>query len=130
GELRAGDVPALTAINERLRDDYIADCQRGVDRWNKLIRDAGIDFEIRLPHRAFHRQIGALADAHVTPTGEVLDAATWAAREHDWLPAQADHEYVRSLMRQVTEPGRFASWIAPPRLGINNQPIEFPYVKL
>ena len=35
--------PYLNALNERLRDDYIVDCQRGVDRWNKLIADAGID---------------------------------------------------------------------------------------
>jgi benzoyl-CoA 2,3-epoxidase subunit B len=35
--------PALQALNERLRDDYIVDCQRGVDRWNKIIRDHGID---------------------------------------------------------------------------------------
>ncbi len=130
GELRQQEVPALTAINERLRDDYIADCQRGVDRWNKLIKEAGIDFEITLPHRAFHRQIGVFSGAHVTPQGKVVDAATWAAREYDWLPSPADHEYVQSLMQQVTEPGRFASWIAQPRIGINNQPIEFPYVKL
>lgn len=26
------DVPALTALNERLRDDYIVDCAKGVDR--------------------------------------------------------------------------------------------------
>jgi len=130
GELRQQDVPALTAINERLRDDYITDCQRGVDRWNKLIKDAGIDFEITLPHRAFHRQIGVFSGAHVTPQGKVVDAATWAAHEYDWLPSPVDHEYVQSLMQQVTEPGRFASWIAQPRIGINNQPIEFPYVKL
>ena len=24
----------------------------------------------------------------------------------------------------------FAPWIAPPRLGINNQPVDFPYVRL
>src|SRR5262249_36685607 len=34
--------PALTALNERLRDDYIADCQRGVDRWNQVIRKHGL----------------------------------------------------------------------------------------
>src|SRR5712664_752681 len=30
--------PARLALNERLRDDYIADCQRGVDRWNATIK--------------------------------------------------------------------------------------------
>ena len=130
GVLREEAVPALTAINERLRDDYIADCQRGVERWNRLIREAGIDFEIRLPHRAFHRQIGAFAEAHVTPQGQVIDASEWQARAAEWLPAANDHEYIRSLMQPVTEPGGFAPWIAPPRIGINNQPLEYPYVKL
>ncbi len=27
-----------TALNEVLRNEYIKDCQRGVDRWNKTIR--------------------------------------------------------------------------------------------
>ena len=130
GRLEASDVPALGAINERLRDDYVADCQRGIDRWNKLIADNGIDFAIKLPHRAFHRQIGQFAGAHVTPDGDVVEAAAWSAREHDWLPAAADHAYVQSLMEQVTEPGRYARWIAPPRIGINNQAIDFPYVRL
>jgi len=33
-------------------------------------------------------------------------------------------------MHAVTEPGKFASWIAPPARGINGQPIEFAYVRL
>ena len=130
GALAQVEVPALTAINERLRDDYIADCQRGVDRWNKLIADAGIDFSITLPHRAFHRAIGQFAAVPVTPDGTVVEAASFAARQGEWLPVQADHDYVRSLMAQVTEPGRYARWIAPPRLGINNQPTDFPYVRM
>ncbi len=130
GALSQIEVPALTAINERLRDDYIVDCQRGVDRWNKLIADAGIDFTIKLPHRAFHRAIGQFANAPVTPEGRVIDAATFAARQDEWLPNDSDHEYVKSLMEQVIEPGRYARWIAPPRLGINNQPIDFPYVRM
>jgi benzoyl-CoA 2,3-dioxygenase component B len=28
----------------------------------------------------------------------------------------------------VTEPGKFASWIAPPARGINHQAIDFKYV--
>ena len=48
-------VPALTALNERLRQT-IDDCAKGVLRWNKVIERAGIDFEMKLPHRAFHRR--------------------------------------------------------------------------
>ena len=33
-------------------------------------------------------------------------------------------------MQKVTEPGKFASWIAPPPKGINSQPIDFEYVHL
>ncbi|MEM7251834.1 MAG: benzoyl-CoA 2,3-epoxidase subunit BoxB [Pseudomonadota bacterium] len=123
------DASALTSINERLRDDYIADCQRGVDRWNKMIEKAGIDFEITLPHRAFNRNIGAFSGLHVTPSGKIVDADTWTARHDDWLPSEADHQYVQSLMVQVTRQGEYASWIGPPRIGINNQSHDFPYVK-
>jgi benzoyl-CoA 2,3-dioxygenase component B len=130
GILAETEVSALTAINERLRDDYIDDCRRGVERWNKIIRDAGIGFELTLPHRAFHRKIGQFAHLPVTPDGQVIDAAEWNARQHEWLPSVTDHGYVQSLMELVTEPGRYARWIASPRVGINNQPLDFPYVRL
>jgi benzoyl-CoA 2,3-dioxygenase component B len=32
-------------------------------------------------------------------------------------------------MRAVTEPGKFADWIAPPLRGINSQALDFEYVK-
>jgi benzoyl-CoA 2,3-epoxidase subunit B len=122
--------PALQTLNERLRDDYIVDCQRGVDRWNKIIRDHGVDFELRLPHRAFHRAIGGFADVRVSPDGRLLSQAEWDAHRHEWLPTQADEEYVQSLMKPVTEPGKFANWIAPPARGINGKPVNFEYVRL
>jgi benzoyl-CoA 2,3-dioxygenase component B len=121
--------PALTSLNERLRDDYIADCQRGVDRWNQLMRKHGIDFELRLPHRGFHRAIGAFAEARVSPDGRVLSQAEWDARHGEWLPTEADQAFVQSLMVPVVERGRFASWIAPPARGINGQPVDFEYVR-
>jgi benzoyl-CoA 2,3-dioxygenase component B len=48
----------------------------------------------------------------------------------DWLPSQAEADYVRSLMKPCTEPGKFANWIAPPLRGINSQAVDFEYVKL
>ncbi|MBI2528239.1 MAG: benzoyl-CoA 2,3-epoxidase subunit BoxB [Candidatus Rokubacteria bacterium] len=122
--------PALTALNERLRDDYIADCQRGVDRWNKVIREHGIDFALRLPHRGFHRAIGSFAEAKLSPDGQLLTEAEWDARHGDWLPTEQDRAWVQGLMQPVTEPGRFANWIAPPARGINGQPVDFEYVRL
>ncbi len=32
-------------------------------------------------------------------------------------------------MRPVYEPGKIASWIAPPSQGINNKPFEYEYVR-
>jgi benzoyl-CoA 2,3-epoxidase subunit B len=130
GKIRAADQPALLALNERLRDDYIADCQRGVTRWNKIIRQAGVDVELSLPHRAFHRAIGNFAEVRATPAGQPITEAQWQARRHDFLPSADDQAYILQLMRPVTEPGKFANWIAPPPRGINGQPIDFEYVRL
>ena len=33
-------------------------------------------------------------------------------------------------MEPCREPGQYASWIAPPRVGINNQTGDFEYVKI
>jgi len=121
---------ALTSLNERLRDDYVADCARGVARWNEVIKRAGIDFELKLPHRGFHRAIGSFAEAKVSPEGRLLSEAEWDARHHEWLPTEQDGAFVQSLMHPVTEPGKFANWIAPPARGINGQPIDFEYVRL
>ncbi|MBI4627672.1 MAG: benzoyl-CoA 2,3-epoxidase subunit BoxB [Candidatus Rokubacteria bacterium] len=128
--LGASEEPALTTLNERLRDDYVDDCARGVARWNQIIRKAGVDFELRLPHRAFHRAIGAFAEVRVSPDGRVLGEAEWDARKHEWLPTAEDQAYIQSLMRPVVGRGRFANWIAPPARGINAQPLDFEYVRL
>ncbi|MGQ3270446.1 MULTISPECIES: benzoyl-CoA 2,3-epoxidase subunit BoxB [Pseudomonadota] len=123
-------VPALQALNERLRQDYIDDCAKGVLRWNKAIERAGINFEMTLPHRAFDRQIGAFAGLRVSPEGKVLSEAEWNANKDRWLPTDEDRAYVTSLMgAAVTQPGKFAHWIAPPARGINNQPGDFEYVR-
>src|SRR2546421_674439 len=99
--------PALPTLNERLRDDYVADCQRGLDR-----------------------AIGACAEVRVSPDGRLLSQADWDAHKREWLPTEADQVYVQNLMKPVTEPGKFANWIAPPVRGINGQPVDFEYVRL
>ena len=121
--------PALNALNERLRDDYIKDSVAGVGRWNKILEKAGIPFRLVAPHKAFNRKIGTFAGVRVSPTGEVVSEATWAARERDWLPTAEDRAFVGSLMGRVAEPGRYANWIAPPAVGINRQPADFEYVR-
>jgi len=129
GKLVEREVPMLNALNEVLRDDYIADSVAGVERWNKVLAKAGIDFRLKVPHKAFHRNIGALAGIKVSPSGELLSEAEWNAHVDQWLPSVSDRAYVASLMGRVTEPGKFANWIAPPLMGINRQPVDFDYVR-
>ena len=101
------------------------------DGFNRVIRSFGVDFELTLPHVAFNRRVGVFAGLDVTPQGAVIEAGAWRRREEKWLPAECDRAYVRSLMPDaITEPGRFANWIAPPSRGINQQPIDFEYVRL
>jgi benzoyl-CoA 2,3-epoxidase subunit B len=84
---------------------------------------------MKLPHAAFHRKIGSFAGHYVSPDGRVLTKDEWERQSANWLPSVEDHEFVSSLMGRVIEPGKFASWIAPPARGINNLPIEFDYVR-
>ncbi len=35
------EAPALTALNETLREDYVADCRKGVERWNRALAGVG-----------------------------------------------------------------------------------------
>jgi benzoyl-CoA 2,3-epoxidase subunit B len=122
-------VPALTALNARLRDDYTREIQAGLDRWNRIPEKFGIPFRIILPHPGFHRKIGNFAASHISPDGRVLSKEDWQRQSGDWLPSEGDHEFVASLMGRVIGPGKFASWIAPPARGINNLPMEFEYVR-
>lgn len=129
GKLIEREVPMLNGLNEVLRDDYIREAASGVKRWNRVIANAGLSFELTVPHKAFHRKIGALAGSYVSPGGEVLTEAQWNQRAAEWLPSESDREFVASLMGRVVEPGKFANWIAPPAMGINRQPVEFEYIR-
>ena len=130
GEVKRMDEPALTALNMRLRDDYTADCAKSVERWNKIIEKSGIAFRLRLPHVAFHRQIGEFRDVHATPYGELIDGEAWTRRSCHWLPSPVDGEFIAELMHPVRERGQFAGWIAPPKIGIDNKPGDFEYVRI
>jgi benzoyl-CoA 2,3-epoxidase subunit B len=129
GKLVEKAVPMLNALNEVLRDDYIKDSVAGVERWNKVIEKAKIPFKLNVPHKAFHRNIGALSGVKVSPDGRVVSDAEWNANVDQWLPSGQDRAYVASLMGRVVEPGKFANWIAPPVMGINRQPVDFEYVR-
>ena len=118
------------AMNEVLRDHYVTDCERALKRWNKTLAEVGLSDRMSLPDRKFHRHIGLYSSLHFTPTGTLVDAETFEARKSEWLPTEADRAYVKSLMKGVLEPGKYAGWIAPPAKGINGQAIDFEYVKL
>ena len=129
-EIVLEEQPALNTVNERLREEYIKDCQRGMTRWNRNVKRAGIDFQFRLPHRAFNRRIGNFADVRVSPKGKILSEAEWTRRHGEWLPDEEDRAFVQSLMKRVVEPGKIASWVAPPSRGINHEdPSNFEYVR-
>ena len=129
GRLASRRVPMLNALNEVLRDDFVGDSVGGVERWNKRIEKTGVSHRLMLPHKAFNRRIGTLAGVKVSPEGEVLTEAQWNARQDDWLPTARDRAFVASLMGRVVEPGKFAGWIAPPAIGINQKPVGFEYVR-
>ena len=130
GRIQHEDSPALSALNMRLRDDYVGDCNNGVGRWNKVIADLGIPFEMKLPHVAFHRHIGEFSKIRADVTGNRLSDADWAGRRDEFLPSDEDRDFIESLMQPQLEPGKFAGWIAPPKVGIDNKPGEFEYVKI
>jgi benzoyl-CoA 2,3-dioxygenase component B len=130
GAIVEEDVPALSALNMRLRDDYVADAAAGVSRWNRVFAQTGIDFRITLPHVAFNRRIGEFAAIHADTGGRVVSGAEWERVKGATLPSDDDNTFIASLMRPVRERGAFASWIAPPRHGIDNRPGDFEYVKI
>ena len=123
-------MPALNAINIRLRDDYVQDASGGLTRWNKIMKRKNVDFEFRLPHEGFNRNIGVFANVSVDPQGNIISPDSWEAQMAEWLPTKADGEFIQSLMKPCYQPGLYASWIAPPKVGINNQAGDFEYVKL
>jgi benzoyl-CoA 2,3-dioxygenase component B len=128
GVIVTTEQPALVALNEALRDAYIADCERGLARWNKIIAEAGVDFALKLPHRGFRRSIGEFRNVNVTPEGKIVTEVEWQTHRDEWIPSEADKSFIASLMKPVRRLGEFAGWIAPPPRGINRQSLDFEYV--
>jgi len=130
GKVIISDEPALSAINMRLRDDYVKDATGGVNRWNNILKKEGIEFAITLPHVAFHRHQGEFSTIHADPDGNLMSDDEWEKRKDDWIPSKADGDYIDSLMKPQWESGKYAGWISPPRVGIDNKPGDFEYVKV
>jgi len=130
GKIVKQDIPSLSALNMRLRDDYVTDCTAGVGRWNRIFEKYGIAFQIKLPHVAFHRHIGEFSSIKADFDGNLLSDAEWEKRKGEWTPNDSDREYIESLMKPEFRPGKYAGWIAPPKVGIDNKPGDFEYVKI
>ena len=131
GRVVAGEVALRNALNEVLRDDYVEDCQRGVNRWNKSIAEAGFDVELtpaepplppphrqlrRRPHRP--RRQPARRGRVEAPPGRVAaqrsrrdlhqepDAAGGRARQDRQLDRSAPPRHQRAAVRvRVRAPG-------------------------
>ena len=122
------EVQSLTALNATLRDDYVEDCAKGVERWNRTLTQVGC--ELQLPHVGFHRAVGEFAGASLSPEGKVISAEEWEKNRSKWLKTDDDQHFVESLMQAVREPGKMAGWVAPPANGLHGKPVDYEYVKL
>jgi benzoyl-CoA 2,3-dioxygenase component B len=123
-------IPLRNAMNEVLRDAYIEDCQRGVDKWNRAIQAHGIPFALKLPSKRFHRHIGIYGHAHADPSGNWLTPEQFDAGRDAWLPSAGDRSFVLGLMSAaVTNPGQMAHYISAPKQGIKGRPADFEYVR-
>jgi benzoyl-CoA 2,3-epoxidase subunit B len=130
GRLVTREVPLRRAMNEILRDDYVADCEKVVARWNRTLASLDSPFRITLPSRRFNRNQGIYAEHHFGIDGNLIDEETWLANRDRWLLTPADNEYIRSISSGVLEPGKYAHWIRPPRKGIGGQSTNFEYVRI
>ena len=130
GGVKTESVSMRNAMNEIMRTSYIRDCENGVRRWNKIIEKGGFKFELRLPSARFRRTVGAWANVPTDPAGNPISQEAFAAQLPSWIPSAEDRAFVASLMKPVLEPGKVASWIAPPDRGINNMPVDYEYVRV
>jgi benzoyl-CoA 2,3-dioxygenase component B len=130
GRVVQEDVPMRNAMNEVLRDAYVEDCQRGVDKWNRTIAAHGIKFELKLPSRRFHRHVGIYAGISTDFEGNIISKDEFEAKKGAWLPSETDKTYVQSLMQKpVFDPKQMANWIGAPKQGIKGRPVDFEYVR-
>jgi benzoyl-CoA 2,3-epoxidase subunit B len=131
GRLVSEAVPLRKAMNAVLRDEYVEDSLRGVERFNKVLAEHGLEQRLTLPSPRFNRQVGVYAGLTARPDGTPIDAAAWQAERDSWLPTAADRAFIAALTsRPVVEPGKMANWIAPPKRGLKGRPLDFEYVRM
>jgi benzoyl-CoA 2,3-epoxidase subunit B len=129
GEIKTREVPLRNALNEVLRGEYVKDSERALARWNSLLEEEGLSERLYLPSRRFHRHVGEYAGHHFDALGNLISQAEFERRSNEWLPTVENRQCVRNLMVPITEPGKIATWITPPKTGINRHPVSFEYVR-
>ena len=65
GKLATEEVPLRNAMNEVLRDAYVEDCQRGLDKWNAILEQARDRIPLPAPEPPF-------SPAHRGPRRRIL----------------------------------------------------------
>jgi len=129
GKMSNHQIPTRRAMNLDLANSYREDCEKALKRWNKVLDGAGMSERIYLPALAFNRNVGVFSGHCYDVEGNPVSAEEFARKSVDWLPSEAEKDYVKSCMVQCTKPGEFANWIAPPAKGLHGQPIDYKYVK-
>ena len=130
GALVSDNVPMRKAINELSRDTYLREIDAVIDRWNRMLAKMGIEFVFARPNKRFNRRIGAYKDFHFSPDGRRIAREAFEAGMKQWMPSEAEKAHVHAVMKPVYEPGKIASWIAPPARGIDGKPVEWDYVRV
>ncbi len=123
-------IPLRRAMNLVLRDSYVEDCCKVIQKWNRVLEEADLPDRLTLPHERFNREQGVYSERRYDTGGKPIAQSEWDESRGESLPTEEDYAYVKSLMVPCYEPGKFASWIAPPPKGLNGQPIDFDYVRL
>ena len=61
---------------------------------------------------------------------DIITKEQFDERRHEWLPSEADKQFVQSLMQKpVIDPRQMANWIAAPKQGIRGRAVDFEYVR-
>ena len=104
GQIVEERVPALSALNMRLRDDYVADAASAIERWwNRIIARAGIDYRIKLPHVAFNRHIGEFATIHADPDGNLLSQEEWQRRRDQFYRYRSVEQFRPAILSRCLD---------------------------
>ncbi|MEZ5234705.1 MAG: hypothetical protein R2749_18670 [Acidimicrobiales bacterium] len=128
GRVTTETATALSALNLTLRDDYAADCQKGIDRWNRLL--APIGRQLLLPPCRLQPQGRPVPRPPRHPRRPLGGYPPPPGGQPRRLAAQRGGPGARGLADGPgSEPGRMAGWLAAPASSINGRPLDFEYVR-